>query len=244
MILNAVLVSQVFTFLLEPVLLLLSLLLPVIALTNEFIVGDFNLPNIDWSVPISLNGLSPAYFSEFCNNCNIIQLVQEPNCDSGNTLDLLLSDSVSLTKLISFEVDTPFSHSCDHSSLLFEVQFKPSLKKGKPPVMLDFRKAHYSAVREELFCVDRACMISSSRDNVQLLYDTLLHQLHLIISYYVPTKSPKAKSKTPSHIRKLLRKKRGSTLRAISLLKIKSSIKGQQKPMMKLPHSGTTKFKT
>ena len=51
-------------------------------------------------------------------------------------------------------------------------------------------------------------MISSCRDNIQLLYDTLLHQLHLIISYFVPTKSPKAKSKTSSHIRILLPKKK------------------------------------
>ena len=86
-----------------------------------------------------------------------------------------------------------------------------SQERNKPaPVLLDFRKADYGVIIyvKNSFGLIRPRMISS-HDNVQLLYDSLLHQLHLIINCYVPTKSPKAKSKTPCHIRKLLLKKKG-----------------------------------
>ena len=58
----------------------------------HFICGDFNLPSIDWTVPVSLGGVSSEYFVELCCDQNFIQHVLQPTHDSGNILDLLLCD--------------------------------------------------------------------------------------------------------------------------------------------------------
>ena len=87
----------------------------------HFICGDFNLPSIDWTVPVSFGGVSSEYFVELCCDQNFIQHVLQPTHDSGNILDLLLCDWCYATWLVSYEICPPFSNSCDHSGLLFRI---------------------------------------------------------------------------------------------------------------------------
>ena len=70
----------------------------------HFICGDFNLPSIDWTIPVSLGGVSSEYFVEQCCDRNFIQHVLPPTHDSGNILDLLLIDCCYATWLVSFEI--------------------------------------------------------------------------------------------------------------------------------------------
>ena len=72
-------------------------------LTSSFrkcvIVGDFNFPDIDWSILMGTSNSSNC----FCNlvfDCNLTQHVSKPTHVQGNLLDLVLtSASVAVSRL-------------------------------------------------------------------------------------------------------------------------------------------------
>ena len=53
-----------------------------------FVLGDFNLPYIDWSIPISHGGVNHQAFVQFCINNSLNQLIAEPTHSNGNILYL------------------------------------------------------------------------------------------------------------------------------------------------------------
>ena len=87
-----------------------------------FVLGDFNLPYIDWSVPVSHAGVNHQAFVQFCINNPLNQLITEPIYSDGNILDLLLCNYFSSNILISCCIDMPFCSSCDHSSIHFHLK--------------------------------------------------------------------------------------------------------------------------
>ena len=87
----------------------------------HFICGDFNLPNIDWSVPVSLGGLTSDFFICLCRRLNLMQVIQEHTCNTGHILDLLLCDVVSSSNLLSHEICPPLAHTCDHSGFCLKL---------------------------------------------------------------------------------------------------------------------------
>ena len=66
---------------------------------HVIIVGDFNLPDINWS---SLTGVSPfsKRFCEFIFDSNFIQLVENPTHMKGNILDLVLTTTNNVRDLV------------------------------------------------------------------------------------------------------------------------------------------------
>ena len=55
-----------------------------------FLFGDFNLPNIDWSIPSTTSDQSHQKFLSFCSSFSLFQSILVPTHDKGNILDLLL----------------------------------------------------------------------------------------------------------------------------------------------------------
>ena len=108
---------------------------------RHYICGDFNLPNIDWSAPVSKGRLSHDHFMEFCISLCICQHIMVPTHVDGNTLDLLLCDKLRNNNLVSFDVLPPFSHTCDHDCLTFSllIPICPSLSSNW--YMPNFHKA-------------------------------------------------------------------------------------------------------
>ena len=89
-----------------------------------FILGDFNLPNIDWHVPLCKGDAAHDYFFNYCLTNNLYQCINEPTHDKGNTLDLLFTNSVSKNILNSYAVLNPLSSTCDHSIISFHIRLK------------------------------------------------------------------------------------------------------------------------
>lgn len=85
-----------------------------------FIVGNFNLPNINWYVPISLGSPSHDLFLNCVTQNGLTQIVSQPTHGS-NCIDLVLVSSLELIWDIS--VVQPFSSSCDHSTIHFSVSY-------------------------------------------------------------------------------------------------------------------------
>ena len=71
-----------------------------------------------------------------------------------------------------------------------------------------FHKADYDSILHQLNVFDWSNAISFCDDNVQTLYDCILHQLHNSISFFVPPKRSTTKPKVPAHIRALLKEKK------------------------------------
>ena len=101
-----------------------------------FVLGDFNLPYIDWSVPISHGGVNHQAFVQFCITNSLNQLIAEPTHSNGNILDLLLCNYFSSNILISYCIDMPFCSSCDHSSIHFHLKCTVRTKQPNPNAII------------------------------------------------------------------------------------------------------------
>ena len=173
-----------------------------------FVLGDFNLPRIDWDNFISLGGESHDYFIDFCIlNC-FSQPVVEPTHEKGNTLDILLCNTVAQSLLTSCNVLPPLSTTCDHSVISFEVRLRHA-DTGRPPsCYLDFKNADYITINSLVSSfLSNFNFENSFNDNPQLAYDKFLKYLRFIIDKHVPKKYFNHRSKRPKFIRKLLREK-------------------------------------
>ena len=174
-----------------------------------YIVGDFNLPHINWTIPISIGNPCHDYFIEFCNIVYLIQHVSQSTHKSGSTLDLLLCTLQGSLNIESFEICSPFNDTCDHSNVIFTIScYTTSSVSSHTTLSPDFKQADYNKIQEELLLVDWQNIISFYENNIQLLYDTLCKHLQLLISLHIPPKSFASKPKRPANIGKLLKKKK------------------------------------
>ena len=80
-------------------------------------VGDFNLPNIDWSTLTSPIDMKCSLLLDLCQSSALCQLVSEPTREN-NILDLVLTNDLQL--ISSLVVVEPFSTS-DHNAILFKI---------------------------------------------------------------------------------------------------------------------------
>ena len=59
----------------------------------DFVVGDFNLPEVNWS-----DGVSPTLlggrFIDLFNDLGLTQMINQPTHDKGKVLDLLLCNMI------------------------------------------------------------------------------------------------------------------------------------------------------
>ena len=200
-----------------------------------YLVGDFNLPKIDWDIPSSLiPGNSQLHtchtkFLDFCIENNLQQCVDAPTHDKGNILDLLLCNPIAYNLLLSTSILPPLTSSCDHSLISFSTDFifkEPQEKSFEYP---DYHNADYDSINEELCKINWDILLNSDLD-LQNKYNEFIISLHTIISCFVPLKSSKPrKHGRPKHLSKLLKQKR--TL--YKKLKTNRSLKSDYKALSK-----------
>ena len=132
----------------------------VSSFTKCIIVGDFNLPDIDWSSLLGTSSLS-NYFCEFVFDSNLTQHVTEPTHVKGNILDLVLT-----SPCISLDQLSVNSSSVAILSDHFLVYFIPSCTtssaaKSKPGYVYDFSKANYNSMCDFLLDSDFSALFES-----------------------------------------------------------------------------------
>ena len=87
----------------------------------QVIVGDFNLPYVDWSI---LQGSCP-FDQAFCDmtfDCNLCQLISQPTHIAGNNLDLVLTTEPTVIEVLRVHPASDCTMSCDHFMLSFVLQ--------------------------------------------------------------------------------------------------------------------------
>ena len=83
------------------------------------LLGDFNLPDIDWSIPAcTSNRGKQDQFLAFFTSHSLTQKVLTPTRNQ-NTLDLVFESEPGL--ILDVETDAPLSATCDHDIVRFNV---------------------------------------------------------------------------------------------------------------------------
>jgi len=111
---------------------------------NSIIIGDFNLPGVDWE-----NGTANGRAHEFLAATEerfMEQLVDFPTQVKGNILDLVLTNSGDLVESVSAAGRLGKS---DHTMLLVQLYGGQPQEKG-PPQRLDWNRANWEGMREDL----------------------------------------------------------------------------------------------
>ena len=187
------------------------------------VMGDFNLPAIDWETNLVKSGGS----SDFIQSCNILLkfnsdnfLNQYVSCPTrgNNVLDLFLTNN---SRLVSNVKSTTTSMS-DHNIIDIMLAWNPlCAEKSKVPTFdensfrsLDFSKADLDHLKQKLSEVDWVMLrsLSSFEEFPALFTDTLFQ----ICQKCVPTK--KVPTGRPKHLNALRRKKKRTQARLNALI--------------------------
>ena len=113
------------------------------SVSQIIIVGDFNLPKMDWPSYVSPNEKCHSIFLNLVNELGLHQFVKEPT-PNMNLLDLVFSNNSSLISDIS--VECPFSTS-DHNTVQFSINTNNFNQcENKPEPFYDFSNADFKSL--------------------------------------------------------------------------------------------------
>ena len=175
-----------------------------------FLLGDFNLPNIDWSIPSSTSDQSHQKFLSFCSSFSLFQSILAPTHDKGNILDLLLCNYNAKEVLLFTKIDPPpwcTDHFLISSSIIYNdnILHNNSKKKTSYP---NFRLGDYEKISGILSNTDWSFILTSN--SLQSSYNHFCEILTSIINHHIPLTSsrPRKNKKPPIFIRRLLARKR------------------------------------
>src|SRR5215469_10717262 len=108
---------------------------------KRIIVGDFNLPDIDWNMSTAQSTFSRDFLSTVQEH-GLCQLVSESTRSRGNQsslLDLVIVSDETMVGDIQYQ--EPIAKS-DHSVILFNVLSMKSKTTSRPVVYYDYETLH------------------------------------------------------------------------------------------------------
>ncbi len=170
------------------------------------LVGDFNLPSVQWEfAACDENGVDDVLIDCFLYN-NFTQFVSFPtHTTSGNILDLILCNDVS--SILNVLPDVPFLSSV-HKSVDFSLFCRKPLEFYGSHEFRDFNNADFVGIGTFL----RSLNLENEFEfcaSVNECYDIFCEALEAAIAVYVPVKHTKGFSnrKLPRNVRKLRNRK-------------------------------------
>lgn len=151
------------------------------------LLGDFNLPLIDWSgaFPIASGGSSD--YTEFLNLCadfSFSQLVTEPTrvtSTTANILDLILSTDPDLVSSITY-----LPGISDHSILHFYLQLPAYFEKKTTKHFLDYDKANFDTINSELAAFLDEFLFNFSHRTVDTNWNMFKTKVSSLITSFIP----------------------------------------------------------
>ena len=186
---------------------------------NTIIIGDINLPHIDWTTGQADSKGRRLY--EVVMEENVEQLVRFPTHDKGNILDLVLTNMAS--NIISVMEDGKLGKS-DHCVIITEVRIPKKSEKNRKKI-LNWKKADYHQIKEYLAKVDWNEVLT--RQSVNEAWEAFKNEIKIATAKFVPFSTIKRKS-TPKWLTRenvrLVRQKK----RAWKIYKLYNSIQGEE----------------
>ena len=146
------------------------------------LLGDFNLPDINWN---ALSGGSPVS-NKLCDlifQTGMSQLIDRPTHLHGNVLDLLLTNIEE--NINSLEVHSSSSLSSDHYDITFAVATVPKLSpKTTPYYSFNFSRGDYSGLNNYLLNINfTSCFLTH---DVERIWHTIEHQIVTAMKLFIP----------------------------------------------------------
>ena len=180
---------------------------------TNVIIGDINLPKIDWNSLTCTGDILHKQFLLFVIESGYCQLVDFPT-HNENLLDVLLTTD---TKFFSsIKPDIPFGSS-DHTSVKFSMLFYNDYSPGQnthaSPSVYNWRMADYDAIESYLTQINWYNLVSLY-PSASVLWDVFMAILLSCVDQFVPRINVSSKSsrgnstKVSREIRKCLSKKR------------------------------------
>lgn len=155
---------------------------------NVLILGDFNLPDVNWSC---LNGSTPnsTVLCDFMFNFNLMQLITDPTHIKGNTLDLIITNSPDIVSNISINRDSIISS--DHYKVCFDVQSSHHMKNLCPQTFCrDYSKTDMEGLSIHLMhCDFLPCLLS---DDIEQIWATIRDVIEDAVHTFTPLVTRKA----------------------------------------------------
>ncbi|EYB81617.1 hypothetical protein Y032_0378g294 [Ancylostoma ceylanicum] len=163
------------------------------------VVGDFNMPEIDWNGNLTRKGLSAVSksFLNLCQTHNLSQHVRSSTLDK-NTLDLVLSTNPEI--ISDIRLGAPVGSS-DHKSITFNL----NISRQQPILVArrNFKDADFDKINQYLLGVDWYGSFGSVL-TVNDMYELFIAILHHVIDEFIPlSEVPANQMKLPSHLKAL-----------------------------------------
>ena len=179
-----------------------------------FLVGDFNLPNFDWTnqIPLSTDQLLYLKTYEIINDLFLTQVNTSATRDK-NILDLVLTSTPDLVTDLS--LSEGFLHS-DHLSLSFSIFTKPTCTRAMPKEILNFKKADMDELKKTLSYIPwHVAMLDDDINMNVIKWEDLFWAA---VNEFVPRKRVRDMQTPPwidSEVKALCRKKDKASRRAL-----------------------------
>ena len=172
-----------------------------------YVVGDFNLPKIDWSIPTTSGGPSHQEFLSFCSSNCWTQCINEATHKKQNILDLLLCNQLAYCMLISHEIKPQLTSTCDHKVISFDIDFSSTKKAECKPAVPLYMRGDYASMSEKLININWTDF-NIYQFNLQDYYDKFISVIQDLMDKFIPKSKPFTKKRgIPKHIQVLLKKK-------------------------------------
>ncbi len=157
-----------------------------------YIVGDFNLPSADWPNAKSDIPIEQSFIDSF-SDLSLSQLITSPTHKSGNTLDILLSNSVNTIDNLKI-CDRHSVCRSDHYPVTFDIKSSFSRKKTPKRKVYNFKKANWEMINRELCSINWQFLNTSDPDSAWNLVKECLSNL---AERYIPKVTIKSEFQPP-----------------------------------------------
>ena len=146
----------------------------------HFVVGDFNLPEVNWSNGQSSTRLGGRFVDLF-NDLGLSQMITTPTHEKGKTLDLLFTNLVGAIENIVV-LDKNEICSSDHYGITFSIKMKFRKKVNKRKIY-NFKRADWEGLNRDL---------KSERWDAHLYCDaeTGWHRFKTILNHHMERRIP------------------------------------------------------
>ena len=163
------------------------------------ILGDINLPDIDWS-SMSASSLPSLTFCEKAFDLNLFQVITEPTHIQGNILDVVITNNPDLIYNITVDKSTTSNTKSDHYLITFNIY--ASKRKNKhnqtscPPKSVPiYSKADTDGIASFFHHLSsRITLRSSPNLNINNAWNHIRDIFHSVTRIFVPHATPSSKS--------------------------------------------------
>ena len=141
-----------------------------------FLVGDLNMPNIDWEQCISGDRTEQLFLDTF-SDLALSQVINHTTHRKGNILDVILSDKPDLISNINVDSDSGICGS-DHYSVHFKLKLNTSRKKSTKRTIYNFKRSDWEAMNSEFLNTNWNSILSNQgMDEAWLKFKTKFFEI-------------------------------------------------------------------